>query len=363
MKRILFLTPNLGSGGAERQMVTVVCLLKEKGYDVYVLCYSNGDFYAHILLDKDIPIIWKIENNYLKRVINIRHYIHKGGFDTVISFLETPNFLNNFSAIGGKKWNVITGERSAKQSTFLSRRGKIFGLFQRYADNIVCNSENAKNMWLKYYPQYQNKLTTIYNTVTLGNIDTTYQIRRDGKLHIIVAASYQYLKNPINVVKAIASMTQEEREKIELSWYGRQDVSGSGTSAYDKAMQIIKENNLQNSVCFNEATKNIANKMNEADVVALFSSVEGLPNTICEAMTIGKPIIMTKVSDYNVLVDERNGFLCDWNDLESIKNTFLSMINLTNEELVEKGIQSQQKANKLFIDEKVVNKWIKIIER
>ena len=55
-KRILFLSPNLGhgGGGAERQIVTVASLLKDRGYDVEFLCYVEGDFYEHILKDKGI---------------------------------------------------------------------------------------------------------------------------------------------------------------------------------------------------------------------------------------------------------------------------------------------------------------------
>jgi glycosyltransferase involved in cell wall biosynthesis len=38
--------------------------------------------------------------------------------------------------------------------------------------------------------------------------------------------------------------------------------------------------------------------MYESDVVALVSKLEGLPNTVCEGMALGKPIIMTRVFRY-----------------------------------------------------------------
>ena len=103
-KKILFISPNLGrgGGGAERQIVTVACLLKDGGYKVEFLCYAEGDFYAHILNDNQIPIRWLIYPNYFRRLFGVRRFIRKGKYDAVISFLETPNFLNNFAAIGGK---------------------------------------------------------------------------------------------------------------------------------------------------------------------------------------------------------------------------------------------------------------------
>lgn len=358
MKKILFLAMGLGSGGAERQMVTIARLLKEQGYDITFLCYAKEDFYAHLLEKDNIPIVWMIEKNYLKRIIRVRNYIRKGNYDTVISFLETPNFLNNFSAIGGKSWKVITGERSAKESNFTSRRGKIFAWFQRYSDAIVCNSNNAKQMWENYYPQYKNKLTEIYNTVTLPEITSEYIPRKDGKTNIIVAASYQYLKNPIGLIKALALLNNEERDKIKVNWYGKNNFYGS---AYNESLELIKDNQLNEVIFLNDQSKDIINKMYEADVVALFSSVEGLPNTICEGMMIGKPIIMTKVSDYQDLVDQANGFLCDWDDVESIKNVLSSIINISNNKIIEMGIQSKCKADNIFSERIIIHKWINII--
>lgn len=363
MKKILFLAESLGSGGAERQMVTIARLLEENNYDITFLCYYKEDFYAHLLEKKNIPIIWMIENNYLKRIIRVRNYIRKGNYDAVISFLHTPNFLNNFSAIGGKSWKVITGERSAKEQTFKSLKGKIFAWFQKYSDYIVCNSNNAKEIWGKYYPKYKNKLITIYNTVTLPEITSEYIPRKDGKTHIIVAASYQYLKNPIGLIKALALLNNEEREKIRVDWYGRIKVENGDTRAYDEAKNLIKKYDLLNVIYLHEEDKNIANIMNKADVVALFSSVEGLPNTICEGMTLAKPIIMTKVSDYKSLVDESNGFICDWDNINSITHVLRSIIGCTNEQLIQKGNKSQMKSKDLFSKEKVIDQWISVIDR
>lgn len=362
MKRILFLADGLGSGGAERQMVTVVRLLKSKGYDVYVLCYSAGDFNAHLLLDDAIPIIWKVESRALPRMLKVRRYIRKHRFDAVISFLETPNFLNNFAAIGPHQWKVITGERSSKDSTFASTKAKIYLKFQRFADVIVCNSDNARLKWIQHVPQFSTKLMTIYNTVTLGKVNTEYGVREDGKLHVVVAASHQYLKNALGMVKALSLLDEEELFHIKIDWYGSKNVSGYGSKAYDVVCDYVKEHKLGDYVEFHEPTRDLANKMNQADVVALFSELEGLPNTICEGMTIGKPIIMTRVSDFDTLVDSTNGFLCDWNDVESIKNAFESALSLNNDQLLQMGAASKNKANHLFSPESIARQWISIIE-
>src|SRR5690606_7799081 len=102
-------------------------------------------------------------------------------------------------------------------------------------------------------------------------------------------------------------------------------------------------------------------KMNSADIVALFSKVEGLPNVICEGMMIGKPIIMSRVSDYALLVDNSNGFLCDWNNPHSIKDVLLKASNLSKDKIIELGNKSKEKAELLFSPNSILDKWLEII--
>lgn len=355
--KILFLIDSLGSGGAQRQIVTLSKMLKDIGYNVSVLCYTYANFFAEYLEEADIPIHCVNKSNYIERIFSVRRFIRRGNYDAVISFLDVPNFLNCFAAIGGKSWKVITSERSAKKEVLRSRQGRIFAWFQRFADAIVCNSNNAKEMWIEYYPKYKNKLEVIYNPVILPTISSKYISKRNGKLHIVVAASYQYLKNPIGLIKALILLNENERKKIKVDWYGRIEVTKGDRRAYDDAVSLIEDNNLHDIIQLHKPTNDILNRMNEADVVALFSELEGLPNAICEGMMIGKPIVMSKISDFSVLVDSSSGFLCDWDSPESIKKVLISAVNLSDVQLAEMGVKSKEKAEKLFSSETIINQW------
>ena len=356
MRRIFFLADDLCSGGAERQMVTLACLLKQRCYDVSVYCYGKADFYADILRRSNVPIIWEYAPNYLKRIIKVRKHIRNNKYDAVISFLPTCNFLNNISAIGGKSWKVITGERSARTSSFTTLRGKLFNWLQRYSDYIVCNSHNAASGWKRYMPEFNDKLRVIYNIVTLGKIDSEYIPKVDGKIHIVVAATYQFLKNPLGLIDALMLMNEEQRENIVIDWYGRKNVGGD-CQAYDRSLELIQKYGIGDILHLNADTKDIANIMNKADAVMLLSWVEGLPNVICEAMTIGKPIIMSRVSDYSTLVDDENGFLCDWDKPDTIKEAIVSMANCDCTQLKQMGRASKEKSGKLFSAETVIQQW------
>ena len=102
--------------------------------------------------------------------------------------------------------------------------------------------------------------------------------------------------------------------------------------------------------------------MADSDAVGLFSTVEGLPNTICEGMTIGRPIVMSKVSDFDVLVSD-NGYLCDPNSIESIKDALVKLIETPSNELKAMGEKSKEKAQKLFSSAAITKQWTDLIEK
>lgn len=357
--RLLLFVSSLGSGGAERQVSTLGLLMKRNGIDVEVLVYHDEQFYEEILTEAGIVLHKVLETNPIKRMLKIRRLIRASKYNVVVSFLDVPNFINCFAAVGGKNWKVITTERSSKIDFFFTRKGKIFSWFQRYSDRIVCNSENAKLMWSKCCPYYKDKLSVIYNAVNLPKTKSTYTPKRDGKLNIVIAASYQKLKNPQGVIKALSLMSSSERNHIKVTWYGRQEIIPGDTQAYDESLQLIKKYQLEDVIFLHSETKCIADKMFAADAVGLFSMLEGLPNSICEAMSLGKPIVMSRVSDFSNLVDD-NGVVCDWDEPEDIKNALLELCSKTPEQLADMGSASRSKAKKLFDQDSVSKKWIEL---
>lgn len=358
--KIICLIDNLGSGGAQRQMVTLASLWQKRGFDIEFIVYSKNDFFKSKLDLINIPINAVYANNNLQRIIEVGKLLFKKKPDIVVSFLSTPNFIATvIKCFCNCTWKLITSERSAMESELTSRRGQLFAWFQRYSDAIVCNSENAKKLWVKHYPKYFHKLHVIYNPVIINCDDKKYAPRVNGKTSFVIAASYQQLKNPIGLVEGVNLLTQAEKDSIVINWYGVKNVSGTGTTIYNEAVSLINKYNLQKTVILNEETTKISDIMCEADVIGLFSSVEGLPNAICEGMTLGKPIIMTRVSDYEQIVDKSNGILCNWNDYQSISKSIRNMMNKTNDELIEMGNVSRQKANVLFSKDVIINKWLK----
>lgn len=361
MKRILIIAMNLNSGGAERQTVAIAEALQTHGHNVTIACYSQGDFYLSDLLKSGIRVEWMVEKRYYKRILGFRKFIRKGGFDVVISLLVTPNIINLLSAVGGKTWKVILGERSAKREFFNSTKAIFIRAMMRYADALVCNSENATEIWKRFACRNAHKVKCIYNLLPQYEASSIYLPKKNNRINVVIAASYQPLKNMRRLILALAKLDDEERGKIHIDWYGQINVSTYGTKPYDESCALIKEHCLDSVISLNPPTTDIYELMNAADVIALFSEVEGLPNVICEALMLGKPIVMSNVSDYAVLVANENGYVCKYNDVSSITLTLKNLITLNEDQLMILGRRSHEIYNKKLSTEVIIKEWLNLI--
>ena len=357
--KIICFTDSLVSGGAQRQLANIAILLKEKGFDVTFLIYKDILFFKRELDKHNIDIKLVNASSYLDRMIKIRKYLKCYSPDVIISFLETPNFLACFSSVGKHPWKLITNELSAKEASFHGLKNRIFKWFERFSDWTVCNSDNALNMWKKHYPQYSHKLSRIYNPVIIDNVEEMHV--RNNKLTLVVAASYQFLKNPLRLIEAASKLSESEKACLCIKWYGRKVPSYNETQPYLQSVELVKKYHLENTIFLNDETKSIYDIMAQADVVGLFSTVEGLPNVILEGMSLGKPVIMSTVSDYNSFVTKDNGFLCDPYDVESIRKALQGVLRTDHDQRVAMGKKSKQIADRLFNKEVVINQWIDLI--
>lgn len=361
MKRVLFLIADLCSRGAEHQMVTIATLMKKDGIDVSFFCYHTNNFFEQQLKYNGIPVTWKRLPNTIQRLFYVRRFIRKGHFDAVISFLQADNMLNCFAALGSKRWNVINGERSSKESLLTSRRGRIISAFMRKADYIVCNSENAKRMWQKHYPSYADKLRVIYNHVLLPETTDNYVVREGGKIHVIVAGAYSKVKNPVRLIEAVSMLSGAERSALQIDWYGKINANEETVKIQEVCEKLVRQHELEDCILFHDAVKDIAQRMRSSDVVALFSLWEGLPNSICEAMALGKPVIMTRISDYATLIDG-NGLTCDPLDTQSICDALREVVSWNETDLNIKGQRSLAIATELFSGETILGEWKSLFE-
>lgn len=355
--KILCVIDSLGSGGAQRQLVNLAISFKNLGHNVSFLVYHTDNFYSQELQRNNIPIIEVIEPIILKRILCIRNIIRKGGYDSVLSFLETPSFICELASIPRKNWKLVVGERSANPKIKTSTKLRAYRFFHFFADAVVANSHANVSIIKKVNPLLpQSKYHVIYNIIDFEKWKPNKTSNnKNNKIRLIIAARHNRLKNLNGLIEAINLLSTSKKDKLIVEWYGRKDEDGS----YDKALEKIEAYNLNHIFKFCPPTVDIHTKVNNADIVGLFSFYEGLPNTICEGMINEKLVIASNVSDVPKLIDKK--FIFDPNDHTEISKVLSIALDLSKAERDVYARENRKLALKVFNKEDIVYKYLKLL--
>lgn len=360
--KILCFIDSLGSGGAQRQLVNLAISFSSKGHEVEILTYHKANFFAKEIEKANIRYTIIPPCSYIKRLWRCRRYIRDGNFDAVLSFLETPSLISELATIPYHNWVNVSGERSAAPRILKTFKGKILRYIHLLSDYIVANSSSNLAMIKKACPFLpQKKLAVIYNQYDINEKLSPEKYTReensDNKFHLLVAASHQRLKNLENLAIAIQLLPQEKRERIIVDWYGRKEAE-----CYNYSLELIKKLGVEKNFSFYDPTLEIYNKMANADAVGLFSLYEGLPNTVCEAMCLAKPVIATNVSDNSIIIEDKN-LISEPTNPKDISRSILYLINLTKEELSRIGTNNRKKAIELFSEDYITNQYLNLFTK
>lgn len=358
--KILCVIDSLGSGGAQRQLVNLAIAFREKEHDVSFLVYHSDPFYYDLLKKHDISIVEILEKSHVNRLLKMRKVIRNGKYDSVLSFLEVASFICEVSGFPYRNWRLIVGERSANPGIFKSFKLRFYRLFHLFADVVAANSYANLELVKKANPLlHSNKLQVIYNLIDFEKWQPApekYTFRKNGKFNLIVVASHQYLKNLAGLVEAVNLLNDKEKSQLIINWYGGDRQDNSKIDALDR----INEHGLNEVFNFHEPTLDIATKVNEADALGLFSFYEGLPNAVCEAMVISKPVIASNVSDIHLLID--NNYIFNSNNELEISEVLKNLLNLKEKELASIAMKNRARAIDLFDKDLITQKYLKLLK-
>ena len=368
MKKVLLLIDNLDSGGAQNQMVLLAQGLKSSGYDLTVVTYFKGTGFFVSSLEKhniEHVLIEKKQKLGIGFLFRLRRFIKSNGFDTCISFMNTPNsYLAVCKSIFGLNIEIIVSHRM--NTNLLGMNAFRKGLLKwvnKQADMIVCNSNHELDNWLAHQNKIEDKITTIYNGVDSIRFSPPDQFRTRQRKVLIVGSLSQF-KNGLLILKAIKSLKDSSIEHIHFHWVGRVDKHLKDRNAYAESMfGYIKKHQLEDWIKFSDPTSDIQGHYHSHDALILASKSEGLPNVVCEALSSGLPVVLSNVLDHPLLVEEeKEGFLFDPESVDALSEAISKLFLMDNESYVQLQKNCKTKANKLFSLDNYIESYIKLIE-
>jgi len=348
---ILCVIASLGSGGAQRQMIELALGFKAQGHSVAFLTYHDEIFFNAILFQNNIQVTCIREPNYLKRLLKMRRFIRRGGYDAVLSFLRASGFICEISGLPFRKWKLVVGERSANPNIKTSLKLKTYQWFHLLADYVVANSHSNIKIVHSINPLLSlNKCKVIYNIVDLETWkpEVAHMPKKNGNINLVVAANHAYYKNLNCLVEAVNLLSSAEKARLKIEWYGDSIEEPYIDSSIKEARAKIQQYKIDSIFHFYPATHNLTEVFQKCDAIGLFSQFEGLPNVVCEGMACGKTVICTAISDLPILLKHQSDLLCKPSDSESLKKALSYLLALHDKELHEIGKENRMIAQKYF---------------
>lgn len=327
-------------GGAEKVLLDILDNFDYSKYDVDVLLYEkSGENLCRI--PSNVRVLWvfepkayNIQNRIVSKLLNVSGLIntvekkktHKviGNmkYDAIVSFCQGPGHkLHTYLKSNGKKhisWihNDLSKENWGKLffGNDVKRQEKAYG----FMDKIVHVSKGVKESFNRTFD-----IPSHVEQPVILNIVNANDIREKSKMDSGIEKPEEFLfinsgrlvsqKKQSRLAEA-AAILRDRSMKFKI-W-----ILGEGPLRGDIEKRIA-ELNLKEHVILKGAVTNPYPYIAASDCFVLTSSQEGFSIVVCEALSLGKPIISTKVVGPTELLDNnRYGILVN-EDIHDIADT------------------------------------------
>jgi glycosyltransferase involved in cell wall biosynthesis len=334
----------------------LACSLAKKGITIdFFVYYPENDFYADRLKQNKINIYSSTKKSRfdISPIFSLRKLINKNNYHAALSYLNTPNFYAEVATLLTLgKTPLYISERSCYLDNSTPKvMTQIRENFHRIAKLVICNSFNQRQLMLDRYPWLKDKVVTILNGVnTLEFIPSNIPVENNK---LLVVSRVDKGKNALNLAKALKIFRDKQGWCPDLTWAGKPDPTLESKVYINKVNDFLLKNTLTQHWTWAGECSNIIDMMQKHKALIHPSFYEGFPNAVCEALSVGLPVVVSDVCDNSLLVDEgKNGMLFNPNDVEDIAKALINFFDLSDTEVENFRINGRKFAeDKLSIEE------------
>jgi len=308
-----------GKKGWENKIYASLFFLQCLFHFTYVLIFDKKIKIIHIHSASNGSFIRKSILTHIGKILNKKVLLH----------IHSGNFKNYYNKAGLlKKYILYTLKKT---------------------DKVICLS----NEWLEFYSSELG----LKNAIVLPNPVESHQKSlpnyKKEKINLLFLGKVCKEKGIFDLIEFLEKNSWFQKKYIQLK------IAGNGET--EKLQQLINRQNLSEGIEYIGWIK--AEQKNkiimDADIYILPSYFEGVPISILECMSAGKPIIATNVGGVPSLVEaNENGWLFEPGKFDQLNEIFDEIFNSKN--LITKYGENSWKKAQQYKPEVIIQKMLSI---
>ncbi len=365
IKRVVFFSSKIDSGGAEKHLVRLVNALAAR-VDleiILIVTVAGGNYEA--LLDKRIRFIaiLKRSSSYttsmIKSYMLLRKQLNAINPDLIFSIQDGPNVLmllnqraSNTPIIIGVQNNPILNLRRNYITQFVK------WLAVRYyptAQKMISLSSGVAADYLQIIPAMKDKISIIPNIGWPEYVKQKENSNIDGVVRLLACGRLEEQKDYPTMLKALQILS---RQKIQFTL----TILGRGSKENDLRV-LAEELGLTNKIHFKGFTSEVSEYYYNSDLFLLSSKWEGFGNVIVEAMAHGLPVISADCphGPAEIIDHRKNGLLFPVGDFVQLSESINELLSnkILREQISKTGIETAAR----FMPVKIAEKYYEVLKK
>ena len=310
--KILIVLNTLGVGGAEVQIARAAPFFNHDKLEIQVAYYSKvrQGHPIDMLQTAGIKVTFLDRDVWGRAVYFIKaaQFMKRERFDIVHAWTGTANIYARLPALMTGVPGIIGGLRGQRAADGLM--GTVFSLTNWRCAGWIVNAEEIKELALRRLHFMQH--CPVYVVPNGIEIDNDARFRRNEKTF------YDDLKRNRPVVGIIGRLVPVKNHALFLAMARKLRSRGIEADYWiigDGPLRpelegLVSQYGLNDCVKMLGYRKDVDEGIARMDIVALTSDSEGCPNVLLEAMRASLPILSTRSSSLEYIIEEgRNGYL------------------------------------------------------
>ncbi|MFN3739293.1 MAG: glycosyltransferase [Thermodesulfovibrionales bacterium] len=367
VKKILFVIPSFGGGGAERVCLNLLKGLNRERFKPEVVVFYEENAYEYdIPKDLRIRCLFKRKAlDFFRLVYLLSKIIRKEKPQLIVSFLTYTNYLTIIARmIARTDVPIIVSEhthlsRDLSFQRFKFIKKKLVRYLYPKAECIITVSKGVKEDLHTNFGIPEDRCIVIYNPLDIDLIRE--------KIHDEV--DHPWFKEDVPIIIACGRLTLEKNYPLLLKGIKkvlkrinvRLIIIGEGEKRLSLE-SLTTSLGIEKNVAFLGFKQNPFKYIARANLFVLSSLYEAFGNVVLEAMACGVPVISTRCPSGpdEIITDGVNGLLVPVGDEDALAEAILRLLG--DKELRQRLAKAGKKRAEDFRIEKIIAEYERVFE-